>query len=390
MILSYKFNVSASVDKTIINKFLPEHLESMKSLINLEAYPTLYGDNFKTIYFSGFDIIGGDTVNLDTRQQHKTGVATQIARKGGGINDVEEKSLDTSLVTKGVLLSLPPGAVFQRTPNDNDYITGMSRDGRYVKYNFANRLVAVYKAKEGFTADQINDELSQLGNIFNPKQLPQVEAKEYDIIDEGTRAVKNGWVDEKFQPVNNRIAPQCEAVNIGDKRQGYLAMVILNSTSLTPVLPMTSEKAKIWLENTKYKNIPKKVRYHIVSYDFVTKGQVDTVKLAYKNPDEEIRVIVHCGIITGGLEHYTARLTKFWVDWNNQLDAYSEVWFDNANVDPKNLTLYGGVPQVTDEFDTEQACLFVQDSLEGEFTQKLNGKLVTWNEDSVNPQKVAA
>ena len=389
MILSYKFNVSASVDKTIINEFLPEHLESMKSLINLEAYPTLYGDDFKTIYFSGFDIIRGDTVNLDTRQQHKTGVATQITRKGGGINDVEEKSLDTSLVTKGVLLSLPPGAVFQRTPNDNDYITGMSRDGRYVKYNFANRLVAVYKAKEGFTADQINDELSQLGNIFNPKQLPQVEAKEHDIIDEGIRAVKSKWTNEDYLDIKNRITPQCEAVNIGEKRQTHIAMVILNSVSTNPVLPMTSEKAKTWLENSKYKNIPNKIRYHVVSYDFVTKGQVDTVKLAYKNPDEEIRVIVHCGIITGGLEQYTARLTKFWVDWNNQLDAYSEVWFDNANVDPKNLTLYGGVPQVTEEFDTEQTCLFVQDSLEGEFTQKLNGKLVTWNEDSVNPQKVA-
>ena len=64
MILSYKFNVSASVDKTIINKFLPEHLESMKSLINLEAYSTLYGDNFKTIYFDGFHIIDTDKINL--------------------------------------------------------------------------------------------------------------------------------------------------------------------------------------------------------------------------------------------------------------------------------------------------------------------------------------
>ena len=215
MILSYNFDISASVDKTITNKFLPEHLESMKSLINLKAYPTLYGDNFKTIYFAGFKIIDANKVNLDTKQQHKTGVATQIARKGGGINDTEEKSLDNSLATKGVLLSLPPGAVFQRTPNDNDYITGMSRDGRYVKYNFANRLVAVYKAKEGFTADQINDELSQLGNIFNPKQLPQVEAKEHDIIDEGIRGVKSKWCKaETTITVNTRIIFGCHIMII--------------------------------------------------------------------------------------------------------------------------------------------------------------------------------
>ena len=52
MIYSYKFNISAGVDKTIINKFTQEHLESMESLINVEAYPSLYGkDVFTTIYF---------------------------------------------------------------------------------------------------------------------------------------------------------------------------------------------------------------------------------------------------------------------------------------------------------------------------------------------------
>ena len=33
----------------------------------------------------------------------------------------------------------------ERGENDYIYITGQTRDGRYVKYNFANRLVAVYK-----------------------------------------------------------------------------------------------------------------------------------------------------------------------------------------------------------------------------------------------------
>ena len=378
MILAYKFNVSAAVDKTITNKFLPEHLESMKSLINLEAYSTLYGDNFKTIYFDGFHIIDTDKINLDTRRQHKTGVATQIARKGGGINDTEEKSLDNSLATKGVLLSLPPGAVFQRTPNDNDYITGMSRDGRYVKYNFANRLVAVYKAKEGFTADQINDELSQLGNIFNPKQLPQVATKEYDIIDEGIRAIDNEWVEELYQPIHDRLVPQFDAACIGKMRSSLLVMTILNTKSITPVLPMTAEKAKQWLDGSKYKDIPNKVKYIVVSYDFVTKGQVGAVKSAFKNPNEEIRVIVHCGIITGGLEQYTDRLTNFWKDWDTQLTAYSAVFFGDKSVQPRNLTLYGGVPQVTEEFDTAQVCLFRQDSVSGEFTQKLDGKLKSW------------
>ena len=392
MIHSYKFNISAAADNTIINKFTPEHLESMISLINVEAYPSLYGkDVFKTIYFAGFKIIDKEKISLDTKQIESTSVSTQKARRGGGVSDTEEKELDTSLTTKGVILSVPPGAVMERGENDYIYITGQTRDGRYVKYNFANRLVAVYKRKLGFTDEQVLDELSQLGNIFNPKTLPQFEAKEYDIIDEGTRAFSEGWIDREspnaFQLVFDRIKPQCDAVGIGKIRCTYLAMTALNNTDDKPVLPMTKEKAKTWLDGSKYKDIKGKVRYIIVSSDFVTKGQVKAVGLAKKYPDEEVRVIVHCGIITGGIEQYITRLTKFWVDWNTQLDNYSDIIFNGATIQSKNLTLYGGVPQVTQEFDTTQVCLFKQDSVEGEFTQNLkdeNGedKKISWKSES--------
>ena len=56
-------------------------------------------------------------------------------------------------------------------------------------------MVAVYRAKPGFTEDEILNELSQLGNIFNPKSLPEVEAKDYDIVEEGIRAVEKNWIN---------------------------------------------------------------------------------------------------------------------------------------------------------------------------------------------------
>ena len=163
-------------------------------------------------------------------------------------------------------------------------------------------------------------------------------------------------------------------------------MTILNNTDDKPVLPMTKEKAKLWLDGSKYKDIKGSVRYIIISSDFVTKGQVKCW-FSKKYPDEEVRVIVHCGIITGGIEQYITRLTKFWVDWNTQLDNYSDIIFNGATIQPKNLKLYGGVPQVTEEFDTTQVCLFKQDSVEGEFTQNLkdeNGKdkKISWKSES--------
>ncbi len=376
--ITYKFNVSADADNP--NSFTEEHRKAMEGLISLDAYPEKYDNSrFETVEFIGLRVIPSSKIRMDTIQPAGTSVKWQKARKGGSITDKETKSLDNSLVTKGSLLSVPPGAVYEQVADKSYiYITGQSRDGRYEKYHFTNRLVAVYRKKNGFTDDQVQNELSQLGNIFNPKSLPEVEAKDYDIVDEGIRAVDNKWIKSDYNEILTRITPQCDAVGIGKTHASRLAMVILNDTGDSPVLPMTSEKSLEWIDGTNYKDIPNKVRYVVKSYDMVSKGQIDCVKLAKKYPKEEIRVIVHCGIVTGGIEQYTSRLTKFWVDWYSQLDAFSAVYFDNKPVVPSNLTLYGGVPQCTGDMDVSQVCLFVQDSVEGEVTQKLNGKLISW------------
>ena len=381
-IVTYKFNTSANADNP--NKFTGAHRKAMMSLIALEAYPEKYDNsNFETVEFIGFRVIAASKIRMDTAQPSGTSVKWQKTRKGGGINDAETKKLDNSLVTKGSLLSVPPGAVYEQVEDESYiYITGQSRDGIYEKYHFTNRLVAVYRRKEGFTDDQVQNELSQLGNIFNPKSLPEVEAKDYDIVDEGIRAIDNGWIKLDYNEILDRITPQCDAVGIGKTHASNLAMTIMNDKGDAPVLPMTSDKAKEWKDGTKYKDIPDKVRYVVKSYDMSTKAQVDCVKLAKKYPNEEIRVIVHCGIVTGGTEQYISRLTNFWMNWFAQLDAFSEVYFGKTPITPSNLTLYGGVPQCTGEMDVQQVCLFVQDSVEGKFGQKLNDGWVYWKADT--------
>jgi hypothetical protein len=304
---------------------------------------------------------------------------SQKTRRGGGVTDKEEKDLDKSLLTRGSLLNVPPGSVY--TPNlecqEHIYITGHTRDGRYGKYNFLNRLVSVYVKKDGCRDDEVANELSQLGNIFNPKTLPQSEAKEYDIIDEGIRAVQNKWVVRDVTSIMERIKLQCEAVGIRKVRRSYLATVIYNDTGNGQILPMTQEKAAIWKDNSKYKDIPGKIRYIVKSYDMVSKGCVDAAHLAKKYPNEEIRVIVHCGIITGGLEQYTSRVIKFWTDWYNIYNAFQQVVFGGKTQNIQNLTLYGIIPQIGEDMDTEQLCLYVQ-SGDGEFTQKLNDEKMIW------------
>jgi hypothetical protein len=381
MELTYKFDTSQAA----VNLFTTEHLNSMNSLINKDAHPEKYGDSFKTIKFVGFEIIDANEISLDTKQLSTTSVSFQQTRKGGGISDAEDKDLDTSLVNNGVMLNVPPGAVYRRSKECREsdkpciYITGQSREEKYRKYNFRNRLVAVYEQKKEVVDGDIQNELSQLRNIFNPRGLPQVPAKEYDIIDEVLRAIDAKWIKPDYDSILERVLIQCKPVSIGKTRATQIAMTVLNNISSSPVLPMTADKATEWLEGSKYKNIEGKVRYVVKSYDIVSKGQVDAVKSAKKYPNEEVRVIVHCGIVTSGMDQYTARLTKFWVDWYAQLDAYKDTYFNGQPIKPRNLTLYGGVPQVTEEFDTTQVCLFVQDSVTGEFTQKIDGKIEYWS-----------
>ena len=50
MEISYRFDATASIDKSIVNEFQDSHKETMEQLIPLEAYPQFYDDsNFKTI-----------------------------------------------------------------------------------------------------------------------------------------------------------------------------------------------------------------------------------------------------------------------------------------------------------------------------------------------------
>jgi hypothetical protein len=356
----------------------------MRKLISLDAYPELYdNDRFDHIEFSDFRIVPDYSLKTDAGDSMTTTWGGwQKARKLGGRSDTEEKDLNTSFNSKGSMLNRPAPAVFTLNGVDYFYITGMGRDSIYEKYNFTNRLVAVYVKKEGSTDDQVANELSQLGNIFNPADLPSVPAKEYDIIDEASRALSNGWCNHDLTSIMDRMRPQCQAVGIGETKTSHMATTVYNAKlpSHLRTLPMTAEKSKKWMTDSgkKYIDIPNKIRYITKSYDFVTKGQVDAVLLAKKNPSTEIRVVLHCGILTNGIDQYNKRVESFWSNWYTQLDAYQQVVFGGADQKIKNLVLYGIIPQVGEEHDTSQLCIFDQKSAVCQYTQRSDGKTRTW------------
>lgn len=365
----------------ILHEFTEKDLQTLESLIVKEAHPTHYGNQFKSIEFVGFKIIPKKNIVMDNQSPIGSllfSLRAQTARVGGAISEIEDKELETSMVGYGYRLDVPPPAVFEMSNDEYSKINGMSRGTVTDRLNFKNEIVAVYRRKEGFTDEQVKSDLSLFGIVLNGKNLPAVPAKDYDIQAELVRAINNGWVSRDIKELEERAKPMSDAVGIGKTKRTQIAFNAFNETDTFPILPMTSEKARVWLEHSKYKDIPGKVRYVIKSFDMVTKGLADITRLSTKHPNEEIRVIVHCGIVTGGLDQVIARAQKFWSEWHLNLSYFKSVWFQGAplNSDSK-VVLYGVVPQVTEVMDTSQVCLFDQDGA-GEFYQKLNGGIETW------------
>jgi len=370
MITTYK------IKYTEMNAFTEEHLNALNKLIVPQARPEMYdNENFKTVEFVGFRIINADQLTTDlggSLTTYDIYGKTQQARLFGGVDDEEEKSLDRSFKNNDVKLNLDPMSVYTADDNTFSIISGHRRNGRFEKYNFVNRIVAVYRRKSGVTEEQVMDELSQLGNIFNPSNPPSVPAKEYDIVAEGIRAVQRGWISRELSQIQNRLAPQCKSVGIGDIKLSQMAVDVLNATATAGspiVLPMGEERAQEWLANSKFKDIPGKIKYKTISYSTWGKS-FSTMQLeAAKNPNVEYRIIVHPGVLTNlSVEQYDDRIAKFYNGWYSILNAIS-VNNNGIKLTFGNIVLYGAIPVLSEFHDLTDLCYFAKDS-EGETYQK--------------------
>lgn len=369
MITSYEIKYSEP------NVFTEEHLNALNALIVKDAFPELYDNsNFNTVEFIGFRIIDEKSLTTDLGGSINTSDVygkSQQARKFGGVDDEEDNRLDRSLKNLGVKLSLNPISVY--TANDVDFsiISGHRRNSRFVHYKFTNRLVAVYRRKSGFTDDQVMDELSQLGNIFNPGNPPSVAAKDYDIVSEGIRAVQKGWINRSLDEILTRLAKQCKSAGIGDTRLSQMVVEVYNGAAgkgASIVLPMGEERASDWLSNSKYKDIPGKIKYKAISFSTWGKSFSTLMIEAAKNPEVEYRIIVHPGVLTSlDVEQYDSRIARFYNGFHKILDSISLI--NKTPLTLGNVVLYGAIPVLSEYHDLTSLCYFIPNG-NGETYQK--------------------
>jgi hypothetical protein len=123
------------------------------------------------------------------------------------------------------------------------------------------------------------------------------------------------------------------------------------------------------LANSKFKDIPGKIKYKTISYSTWGKS-FSTMQLeAAKNPNVEYRIIVHPGVLTNlSFEQYDDRIAKFYNGWYSILNAIS-VNNNGIKLTFGNIVLYGAIPVLSEFHDLTDLCYFAKDS-EGETYQK--------------------
>jgi hypothetical protein len=92
-----------------------------------------------------------------------------------------------------------------------------------------------------------------------------------------------------------------------------------------------------------------KIIYFPISFSTVSKGIINSAKMAYDNPNHEIRVVVHTGVLTASdLEQcYKDRVITFKETWENSLAKLGFAFFDSIAPTKGRIKLYGAIPAVS-------------------------------------------
>ena len=365
----YDFNRNALIDEKITNAFTEEHLEAHKRLCPMESYPEYTNElPFDSIEFLDTDIVSREHITNDSEIDPRT----QKARAGGSIDESDMKLLSSSFHTKGVKLNNLAPMVFKYGENKYKYITGHSRDFVYDTYNFSNAIVNIFQAKEGSTDTELRNDLSAMGLFTNPKVDPQVETSMEDMILELTTAIQQNWIDGKnFNQVRKRARLFGERINLSSTKIDQCASTAINQCETNPfdkVYPMLSSDAEKWLVDHNFIDVKDKIKYFSKSYDFSSKATVDCIKYAHANPKEEVRIIVHCGVVWTD-EQWEDRVKKFYNEYHAILNAFQNVIFNGCKQKPQNIKLYGAIPQVGSISDHNKLCFYKTDGT-GETYQK--------------------
>lgn len=314
---------------------------------NLNVYGELYDTKFLQTMFPSMKFIDFMLIDISSITRAGSGGSgnTQEARASGGNN--QYKSISANITTNGWDLYNPIVPI-RTTSNALTELDARTRITILQAFGVKNVPVALYTC---------NDEDASAFAIWSNTHgyKPRGFAKLIDVMEELKRAIENEWIvltgdqQKDYLTIKSRVDTISSDLFTETKR-AELAQIVLNQSS--PVIACSayanSSQVKAWMLENKYINT-NQIIYLPVSANFIAKAIINASMVAYENPDKEIRVVVHTGILTGGNleESYKSRVVRFKEGWELALMKIGTSFFNNSIPSIKKINLYGALPAVS-------------------------------------------
>lgn len=356
--------------------FTEENLNTVVNLLDWKRiYPEVFGDKLPDpIYFSHFEILPFNLVDW----------SHQKYRAGGMIKKNKIIDIQQNIERNGFKLKYPAMAWFEWSPGSYDIITGNSR-GQIVSstpFNMEDGIIAVYKAKEGYTKVQIEDALSMCGLRFNSIHDPAEPLSKEDVKRNVTLAVQR-YIDTKgeagvantIESIEKRVDYVCgEGVFQPNTRQNLIFEIYNNFNPHDIIVPWsTNKKAKYvvssFLKKVKFTDTDT-VKYVPIAHDRERAAFDLATAKAVQFPDAEIRIVIHTSTLSGyDLETtFVERIKKFVNLFEKFETNVCRAYFNKPVPKNSRIKIYGAFPAIGRIHDLENAFFF--NSRTREFYQK--------------------
>jgi hypothetical protein len=336
--------VNVNIQKT----FTQKDLKDFKSLNSEELNPERYDQKTISKKWPSMKFHGFDLMDIDAITQSGILGNTQEARASG---NPEYAEIRKNILANGFDLSNFPISIRRLPEGKLVPMDGRTRNSILKELGMKNAIVAIYTCSD--------DDASKFAIWSNSEGYrPRGFAKMEDIYEECLRALDRKWIKNDMAIIKERIDSICSEIFTETKRSELTALVYNHYNQMNPSEEGTvvtkcqywnnQSQIKTWLTLNKYLNTDK-IIYFPISFSTVSKGIINSAKMAYDNPNHEIRVVVHTGVLTASdLEQcYKDRVITFKETWENSLAKLGFAFFDSIAPTKGRIKLYGAIPAVS-------------------------------------------
>lgn len=350
--MDYKQKV---VDLHSTKKFEPHHLDIHNKLVNPELLPEWYKSECEGGLLPDPIEYDGTEIRDDNEIDTGSWLNTQPARSSGA--NPKEQNIYFDMDEYGYKLGEVPAFTF-RVPLKNNliYINGKTRNKVLTKFKHENRIVAIFKVRDGYTQEQARDAISLMGPYLNSLNSPAGDVLEQDIIQEAKFAIQERFIQPNFEEIKARLLKSSGKGKFTDDSITKYAWRVYHQYHKRHEAFDWSKNSdgKEWLQRNKFKDITtptRFIRYKLVSYSTLSKNITDIADVVTSNEflirdDAELRVVFHSGELTGRdfKECYENRIIEAFKGTTQRLYNIGDAFFNGSKPKENKVKLYGAIP----------------------------------------------